>query len=181
MLKQKDLQLMIMLLLGCSGYLHRASTAGPRAEEVGSFGHVMPMSYISCCSALLHRGIGWHMAKHLNSGGFLVMEVFSLFDLCPEREIRVGMSKGLRILRSEAISQPLFHFVVCLGYMLLPPTCTKTHLMPYAEWISAAGAVSTNTRMGSDASFHLPALGFHTLQHLRKLTLVYLKILARSA
>ena len=29
MFKQKDLQLMIMLLLGCSGYLHRASTAGP--------------------------------------------------------------------------------------------------------------------------------------------------------
>ena len=89
--------------------------------------------------------------------GFVQMEVFSLFDLCPEREIRVWMSKGLRILRSGAISQPLFQFVVCLSYILLPPTCTKTiknppHALCTSEWISAVGAVSTNTRMGSDAS-----------------------------
>ena len=156
MFKQKDLQLMIMLLLGCSGYLHRASTAGPsgRGGWVLWACHAdeLHLLLLFCTEVLVGT---WQSIWILV--GFVQMEVFSLFDLCPEREIRVWMSKGLRILRSGAISQPLFQFVVCLGYILLPPTCTKTiknppHALCTSEWISAVGAVSTNTRMGSDAS-----------------------------
>jgi hypothetical protein len=114
------------------------------------------------------------------------MEVFSLFDLCPEREIRqLGCPRALSNPKVRGNQcQPLFQFVVCLGYILLPPTCTKTHLMPYAlqnEFLPRAPSRQTLAWDLMPAVFHLPALGFHTLQHLRKLTLVYLKILARSA